>query len=63
LPSRSGKSGHETRAGAEGLMSRSIIILIIIVIIIAGALWYLSTQAQEVPVQSVEIDVTNEIDN
>jgi uncharacterized membrane protein len=41
-------------------MSRSGVILIIIVILIAGAVWYLSTRPQEVPVQPVEIDVTNE---
>lgn len=44
-------------------MSRAAIIFIIIVIILAGALWYLSSRANEVPVQPVEIDVTNEIGN
>jgi hypothetical protein len=47
-----------TRVGV--LMSRSGVIFIVIAILIAGALWYLSSQAREVPVQPVEIDVTNE---
>ncbi|HUG46020.1 MAG TPA: hypothetical protein VMK31_05865 [Sphingomicrobium sp.] len=41
-------------------MSRSGIIFIVIVIILAGALWYLSSRASEVPVQPIEIDVSDE---
>jgi hypothetical protein len=35
------------------------VILIFIVIIIAAALVFLSSQATEVPTQSMEVDVTN----
>ncbi|HEU5483179.1 MAG TPA: hypothetical protein VFU80_08835 [Sphingomicrobium sp.] len=41
-------------------MSRAIVFLIVILVIIAGALFFLSSQAREVPTQPVEIDVTNE---
>ena len=40
-------------------MSRPVIFLIIILIVIAGALFFLSSQAREVPTKPVEVDVTN----
>jgi preprotein translocase subunit SecY len=40
-------------------MSRAVLFLIIIVVIIAGALVFLSSQAREVPTQSIQVDVTN----
>jgi len=42
-------------------MSRAIVFLLLIGALFAAALWFLSTQAREVPVQPVEIDVTNDI--
>lgn len=42
-------------------MSRALVIFLIIVVILAGALWYLSSQASEVPTRPVEVDVTNEV--
>ena len=44
-------------------MSRALLLILIIVVILAGALWYLSSRASEVPVQPVEVDVTNEAGN
>ena len=41
-------------------MSRALVFLIIILVIIAGALVFLSSQANEVPTQPIEVDVTNE---
>jgi hypothetical protein len=43
----------------EGPMPRAVIFLIIIVVIVAGALVFLSSQAREVPTQSIQVDVTN----
>lgn len=40
-------------------MSRAVIYLIVILLIIAGAIFFLSTRAHEVPTQPIEIDVTN----
>jgi preprotein translocase subunit SecY len=40
-------------------MPRAVIFLIIIVVIVAGALVFLSSQAREVPTQSIQVDVTN----
>ena len=40
-------------------MSRAVVFLIIILLVTAGALWFLSGQAREVPTQPVEVDVTN----
>lgn len=44
----------------EGLM-RGILILVLIVIVIAGALFFLSSRAHQVPTQTVEVDVTNAV--
>lgn len=41
-------------------MSRPVILFILLVLLIVGALFFLSGQAQEVPTQPVEVDVTNE---
>jgi hypothetical protein len=38
---------------------RAIIIVILIILIVAGALFFLSSRAHEVPTKPVEIDVTN----
>lgn len=38
---------------------RAIIFVILIILIVAGALFFLSTRAHEVPTKPVEIDVTN----
>ena len=40
-------------------MPRSIVLLILLLILIAGAIYFLSTQADEVPTAPVEVDVTN----
>jgi hypothetical protein len=40
-------------------MSRGLIFLIVILVIVAGALFFLSSQAREVPTRPVEVDVTN----
>jgi hypothetical protein len=40
-------------------MSRAVIFLILILLVIAGALFFLSSRAHEVPTKPVEIDVTN----
>jgi hypothetical protein len=39
-------------------MPRGLIFLILIILIIAGCLYFLSTSADEVPVQTIEADVT-----
>jgi hypothetical protein len=38
---------------------RAIIFVILIILIVAGALFFLSSRAHEVPTKPVEIDVTN----
>ena len=38
-------------------MPRGLVLLIILVAVIAGALFFLSSQAEEVPTQPVEIEV------
>jgi hypothetical protein len=40
-------------------MSRALVFILVIIVIVAGALWFLSTQAREMPTQPVEVDVTN----
>ena len=40
-------------------MPRAVVYLIILIVIIAGALFFLSSRAHEVPTNTVEIDVTN----
>ncbi len=34
-------------------------IIILLLVIVAGAIYFLSTQAREVPMQTLEVDVTN----
>lgn len=41
-------------------MSRPVVIFILVLVLVAAALFFFSRQAQEVPTQPVEIDVTNE---
>ena len=40
-------------------MPRSIVLLFLLLVILAGAIYFLSTQAREVPTAPVEVDVTN----
>lgn len=39
-------------------MSRGLIFLILIILIIIGGMFFLSNRAEEVPVQTIEADVT-----
>ena len=38
-------------------MPRAIIILLLIVLVIAGLLWFFSSQADEVPTNTIEVEV------
>jgi len=42
-------------------MSRPVVIFIVLVVVIAAVLFFLARQAQEIPTQPVEVDVTNEV--
>lgn len=39
-------------------MPRAIVFLLILLLLLGGALYFLSTQADEVPTQSIEVDVS-----
>jgi hypothetical protein len=38
-------------------MPRAIIVLLLIVMVIAGLLWFFSSQADEVPTNTIEVEV------
>ena len=38
-------------------MPRGFIVLILLVLVIAGLLWFFSTQADEVPTNTIEVEV------
>jgi hypothetical protein len=38
-------------------MPRAIIVLLLIVLVIAGLLWFFSSQADEVPTNTIEVEV------
>lgn len=38
-------------------MPRAVIFLILLVLVVAGLLWFLGSQAQEVPTRTIEVDV------
>ena len=40
-------------------MPRSIVFLVLLLVILAAAVYFLSSQAREVPTQPIEVDVTN----
>lgn len=40
-------------------MPNPAVFLILLLVIVAAAIYFLSTQAREVPTQSIEVDVTN----
>lgn len=44
-------------------MPRGLIFLILIILIIIGGLFFLSNSAEEVPVQTIEADVTANVTN
>ena len=41
-------------------MPRALVVLIVLVLIIAGALFFLSSRAEQVPTQIIEMDVSRE---
>ena len=40
-------------------MPRSIVFLVLLLVILAAAVYFLSSQAREVPTRPIEVDVTN----
>jgi uncharacterized protein (UPF0333 family) len=40
-------------------MPRSIVFLVVLLAIVAAAIYFLSSQAREVPTRPIEVDVTN----
>lgn len=40
-------------------MTRPLVLFLLVIVVVAGALFLLAGQADEVPTQTVEVDVTN----